>query len=273
MIDLSALAEAADINLATHFTYAPRVVDGMRVREDTGVVLADSGLPCDTFNTACRARLTTEAADAVIRDAIAWFGDAGRPFSWWLSPGDEPRDLGRRLEAAGLVPTETEVAMRLDLGAAALDVPVPIRFEIRRATIAAELAHFAAINAANWTPPDPHVVTFYELVASVLLDPASPLRFYVGYLEGQPVAASEITLAGGVAGLYNISTLAAARGRGLGTAMTAASLRDALAEGVPTAILQAAPGGVSIYRRLGFTAFGDITEYKPVLPEADEAAA
>jgi ribosomal protein S18 acetylase RimI-like enzyme len=264
---------AATANLATHFTYAPRVVDGMRVREDAGVVLADSGLPCDTFNTACRARLPMETADPAIRDAIEWFSDAGRPFSWWVSPGDEPRDLGRRLEKAGLVAAETEVAMQLDLGGATLDAPVPIRFEIRRATTAAELTHFGAINAANWTPPDPHVVTFYELAAGVLLDPASPLRFYVGYLEGQPVAASELTLAGGMAGLYNISTLAAARGRGLGTAMTAAPLRDALAEGVPTAILQAAPDGVSIYRRLGFTAFGEITEYKPALPEAGEAAA
>jgi ribosomal protein S18 acetylase RimI-like enzyme len=264
---------AAAANLATHFTYAQRVVDGMRVREDSGVVLADSGLPCDTFNTVCRARLTTKAAGAVIRDALAWFAEAGRPFSWWVSPGDEPADLGRRLVDAGLVPAESELAMQLDLASAGLDVPVPIRFEVRRVRTPEELAQFAAISAANWTPPDPHVVTFYELAAGVLLDPASPLRFYVGYLEGQPVAASELTLAGGVAGLYNISTLASVRGRGIGSAMTAAPLRDARAEGLPTAILQAAPGGVSIYRRLGFTRFGEIAEYKPVLPEAGEAAA
>jgi hypothetical protein len=28
-------------------------------------------------------------------------------------------------------------------------------------------------------------------------------------------------------------------------------------------VLQAAPEGVSIYRHLGFRAFGDITEFKP----------
>jgi ribosomal protein S18 acetylase RimI-like enzyme len=264
-------ADAADANLAMHFTYVQRAVEGMRVREDSGVVLTDSGLPCDTFNAACRARLPGEAANAIIHDAIAWFD--GRPFSWWVGPADEPPDLGRRLEGAGLAPDDTEVAMRADLATARLDVPVPIHFEIRRAATAVELGHFAAVNAANWTPPDPLVLAFYERAADVLLDPASPLRFYVGYLEGAPVAASEVTLAGGVAGLYNISTLAAARGRGFGTAMTAAPLRDAAAEGLTTAILQAAPSGVSIYRRIGFTAFGDITEYKPALPDADEAAA
>ena len=31
----------------------------------------------------------------------------------------------------------------------------------------------------------------------------------------------------------------------------------------PLAVLQAAAAGVSIYRRLGFVNFGEITEYKP----------
>jgi ribosomal protein S18 acetylase RimI-like enzyme len=267
------IADAAGDNLAAHFSYVHRLLDGMRVGEDDGVLLVDSGLPCDTFNAACRARLESGSADLVIREAIAWFADAAQPFSWWVGPGDEPLDLGARLEHAGLVAAEAEVAMRLDLVAATLDMPVPIHFEIRRVTTAAELAHFAAINAANWAPPDPHVLTFYERAADVLLAAASPLRFYVGYLEGEPVATAELTLAGGVAGLYNISTLAAARGRGFGTAMTTAPLRDAAAERINTAILQAAPSGVSIYRRIGFTPFGAIMEYKPALPGADEAAA
>jgi ribosomal protein S18 acetylase RimI-like enzyme len=267
------IADAAGANLAAHFSFVHRRLDGMRVREGDGVLLVDSGLPCDTFNAACGARLDADGADAIIGDAIAWFADADRPFAWWVGPGDEPRDLGARLQHAGLAAAATELAMRADLGTARLDVPVPIHFDIRRVTTAAELAHFAAINAANWTPPDPLVLAFYARAADVLLAPASPLRFYVGYLDGEPVAASELTVAGSVAGLYNISTLAAVRGRGFGTAITAAPLRDAVAEGISTAILQAAPAGVSIYRRIGFTPFGDITEYKPALPDADEAAA
>jgi hypothetical protein len=45
--------------------------------------------------------------------------------------------------------------------------------------------------------------------------------------------------------------------------MTWRPLHDARAGGCDLGVLQAAPDGVSIYRRLGFTAFGDITEFKP----------
>jgi hypothetical protein len=40
-------------------------------------------------------------------------------------------------------------------------------------------------------------------------------------------------------------------------------LRDACAAGCDLAVLQAAAAGVGLYRRLGFMAFGEVTEYKP----------
>jgi ribosomal protein S18 acetylase RimI-like enzyme len=273
MTDLASLATAADANLVVHFTHVQRHLTGMRARDDAGLVLADSGLPCDTFNTICRARLTAESATAAVRDAISWFADVDRPFSWWVGPADEPRDLGARLRAEGLVTAESELAMAMDLHTASLDHPAPVGFHVRRVTTPAALAQFAAINAANWTPPDPHVIQFYELAAPVLLEPASPLRFYVGCVDDEPVAAAELTLGGGVAGLYNISTRLDSRGRGFGSAMTATLLRHAIDEGVATAVLQAAPAGVAIYRRLGFATYGQITEYKPALPDAAEAVA
>ncbi len=45
--------------------------------------------------------------------------------------------------------------------------------------------------------------------------------------------------------------------------MTARAMVDARAMRVGRAILQAALEGVGLYRRLGFEAFGEITEYKP----------
>ena len=65
-------------------------------------------------------------------------------------------------------------------------------------------------------------------------------------------------------GLYNISTLANYRRLGFGTALTLRPLLDARVQGYRTAILQAqGTAGVSVYARLGFEVFGEITEYKP----------
>lgn len=78
-------------------------------------VLADSGLPCDTFNFVCRARLGSETTAAAAREAISHFTRVGRPFSWWVGPGDRPSGLGGVLEGLGLERAEDELAMAVPL--------------------------------------------------------------------------------------------------------------------------------------------------------------
>ena len=255
------VAAAADENLAAHFTWVQRQTAGMRSVLEDDLVRTECGMDCDTFNAVCRARLEPADAARRIGEAIAWF--SGRPFSWWVGPSDAPEDLGLRLEDSGLAAAETELAMAARLSALRAADEKPDGLEIRRVRTPSELSDFARVNAANWTPPDPAVVRFYALAAPLLLATGSPIRLYVGYSEGEAVAASELTVAGGVAGLYGVSTLAPYRRRGFGAAMTLRPLVDARAEGVDLAVLQASAAGAGVYRRVGFEEFGGITEYKP----------
>jgi ribosomal protein S18 acetylase RimI-like enzyme len=257
------IAERADENFVVHATWAVERSAGMTSRVSERLVIADSGLACDTFNFVCRARLEPGDASDFAAGAVAYFQKRRRPFSWWVGPADRPADLERILEGLGLEPAESELAMALPLRDLPTALPAVPGLEVRRVTGPAELEAFAELSAANWTPPDSHVITFYRLAAPALLDPDSPQRLYLGYLEGEPVATAEATVAERAAGLYNISTRPSYRGRGIGSMMTWQPLRDALANGCDLAVLQAAPDGVSIYRRLGFRAFGDITEFKP----------
>lgn len=257
------LASAADENFVAHVSFVQRRAKGMRVVDERGLVLVDSGLPCDTFNFVCRARLESEGALARAREAIDSFDAVGRPFSWWLGPADRPRELGTLLVEAGLERAETELAMAADLRVLGEGELSPGGVDVRRVRTPTELRHFAEINAANWDPPDRFVMEFYRIAEPALLSGESALRLYVGYLAGVPVASSELTVGGGVVGLYNIATREAYRRRGFGTAMTLRPLLDARADGFTTAILQAARDGVGVYTRVGFRPFGDITEYKP----------
>lgn len=70
--------------------------------------------------------------------------------------------------------------------------------------------------AANWDPPDQAVTEVYARVTLAALEPASPARYYVGYRDGAPVAASECCLARVVAGIYNVVTLGAAARKATG---------------------------------------------------------
>lgn len=261
MIGLGAaeIAEAADANLAIHAAFPARALPGSRIVEAPTLTVIDSGIADDTFNIVCRARMDASGAPRRIASTIADFREVRRPFSWWLGPADRPTELPAMLRDAGLSAAETEIAMARDLSRPIPELSGPRALSIRRVSSRRELGDFARLVGG-----DQHAVRrFYDLAANALLSPASPLRFFVGYLGDAAVATAERTVAGGVAGLYNISTLPAHRRQGIGTAMTAAALREAREKGCAAAILQAAAEGVAIYEAVGFREFGRITEFKP----------
>jgi ribosomal protein S18 acetylase RimI-like enzyme len=67
----------------------------------------------------------------------------------------------------------------------------------------------------------------------------------------------------GDCGVYNMSTLPAARRRGLGTALTARHVHDAVERGCTTASLQATAMAERVYAAVGFRDLGRIVEYVP----------
>ena len=64
-------------------------------------------------------------------------------------------------------------------------------------------------------------------------------------------------------GIYNVETVEKARRRGLGTALTAAQVHDALARGCQTASLQSTQMAERVYAAVGFRDLGRILEYVP----------
>ncbi len=256
-------AARADANFVTHVTWALERTAGMVSHVRPQLVLADSGLPCDTFNFICRARLDGATVEPAALDAVSYFARVQRPFSWWVGPDDQPKELGAVLEQLGLERAETELAMALPLAAFPDTVPQVPGLEVRRVRTEAELEILAEITAANWSPPDPYVPMFYQRTAAAVLRAGAPQWFYIGYLHGEPVATAEATVHARTVGLFNIATRPAFRGRGIGSMLTWQPLRDACTAGCDLAVLQAAAAGVGLYGRLGFVAFGEITEYKP----------
>jgi GNAT superfamily N-acetyltransferase len=64
-------------------------------------------------------------------------------------------------------------------------------------------------------------------------------------------------------GIYNVGTVEAARRRGLGTALTATLLHDAIARGCRTASLQSTAMAERLYATVGFRDLGRILEFVP----------
>lgn len=252
---------ADEANVVAHMSWVQERTAGMSVTADEGLVVVDSGLPSDTFNVVCRARLEEASLGERIEAVTSRFRRVQRPFTWWVGPADRPASLGQALLDAGFRAQGTEPGMAADLEALPPAALAPRGLRIARARTAAQLRDFAAVLASLATPPDPAVLRFYEAAAPAILAPDSPIGAYVGYLGDVAVASAEVTLAGGVAGLYSVAVLAPYRRQGIGTAMTLAPLLDARADGWRTAVLQASSEGERVYRRLGFRAMGTFTEY------------
>ena len=271
-----AVPAAAVANFAALVAHMHEGVREARVIEADDVLIADSSVADDTFNIITLTRFAPDAIDRRVAATIDAARATGRPFTWWIDPL-APAGLAARLEAAGLKQSARGPIMRADLtveadaagaveGVDAVDAaPVDDELEIRRITTEPEFAEFARVIANCWDPPSRTVIEFLDKAAYGMLGLArggqSPTRTFVGYLRGEPVCSSQMLLAEGVAGLYNVATNAEYRRRGFGAAMTVAAMRDARALGYRTVVLEASPMGEPVYRRLGFVTCGEVVEY------------
>ena len=87
------------------------------------------------------------------------------------------------------------------------------------------------------------------------------MRIWIATLHGEPVAAASLFEGAGVAGVYNVATVPEARGRGIGRAVTATVLAEAVARGHRLAVLGSSDLGFPVYRRLGFTEVSRLRSY------------
>ena len=83
-------------------------------------------------------------------------------------------------------------------------------------------------------------------------------------LDGENVATAMAFDLGSDCGIYNVGTLGHARRRGLGTALTALHVHDALARGRLTASLQSTVMAERVYAAVGFRDLGRILEFVPM---------
>jgi hypothetical protein len=93
---------------------------------------------------------------------------------------------------------------------------------------------------------------FLGLTLALGLDDRAPFRHYLARLDGSPAGTCSVFYGAGVAGPYDVATIARARRHGVATAATRAAMVDARRLGYTTAVLHATPDGLGVYRALGF---------------------
>jgi hypothetical protein len=254
-----ALAAAVEANLFELFLLFA-VWKGTEVRDDGELLWSLTDIPFPLFNAVLHARLSPGRADAAIREAAARAQSRRVPLLWWTGPSTRPADLGQRLLAHGFSNFGPSPGMACDL--AQLEAPpAPAGLSIERVDNTERLDAFCRVLASGFDIPDFAREAFYDVFSAIGLTPERPLQHYLGRLGGEPVAGSSVFLAAGVAGVYNVSTIASARLRGFGAALTSRPLLDARGLGYRIGVLNASEEGIGVYRRLGFREYCTLFRY------------
>src|SRR5262245_19396151 len=141
------LHAADEANKLVHMSWVQQQAPGMRVQADDQLTVVDCGMPTDTFNVVCRARLSRESLQHRIIRVVAYFDAAGRPFTWWVGPADRPADLGQILLDAGFKATGSEPGMAADLGPLPAADLAPHGLRIERARTPEQIREFAVVLA------------------------------------------------------------------------------------------------------------------------------
>jgi len=165
-----------------------------------------------------------------------------------LTPHLEPAAWSAHLLPRGFNYTDDTPGMAIDLAS----LPPPARHPVTIQQVADQptLAAWDQVFTQGYGLPDSMAPAFLRLMES--LGTGFPLRHYLGLLNDQPVATSTLFIGAGVAGIYNVATLAQARGQGIGSAMTLTALYDARDLGYRAGVLQSSGMGYPVYQRLGF---------------------
>ncbi|MFC4782900.1 GNAT family N-acetyltransferase [Nocardioides sp. MAHUQ-72] len=227
-----------------------------------------SGLPHPLFNDVVGARFTPGTERARVEDTVAPFVEAGLPFLWWCGPSTWSEALDRALTGIG-AQREDSPGMHVAITAdepADPDDPADLDDPEARAVPGLEIA-------LGTEASDRDVARLMCEVFEIPGSLAAPLRDWmtvfdpaclvhaVASLDGEPVGCGSVWITGRTAGIYNVATLAHARRRGVGYAVTAALLRAGRARGCDESILVASRMGRPVYERLGYVEVCTMPQY------------
>lgn len=190
-------------------------------------------------------------AETVIAKADTFFGELGRGYSISLRD-DHPDDIDLRVTAedAGLlaVTSAPEMIVRAPVEAR----PVPEDIAIRWVDDGAPVADFVHVTDTAYVSLGMTAGSVKEAFTDFDRIASPEIRTVIAYLADEPVASAQVILSHGIAGVYCVGTLEAARGRGLADLLTRAVTNRAFDDGARACTLQASPMGEMIYARMGY---------------------
>jgi GNAT superfamily N-acetyltransferase len=220
-----------------------------------------TNLPDHFTNLVVCTRLPSERADDLIEGAMSHFKSMNIGKLSWLTQDDVASDrISGALLARGLTFKESfATEMAVNLWALPEAVALPRGLTIKRVADATSLAQWVHVASTGFGIAPEFERYWFELCVDRILDAQFPT--FLALLDGEPVGTSQLFPSAGVAGIYNVTCMPDARGRGIGSAVTLTALLEAREMGYQVGTLQASRRGYPVYKRLGFQDLGPLSVF------------
>jgi len=220
-----------------------------------------TSLPDHFMNLVVSTKLPSEDVDDLIESALSHFRSINISKLSWLVHEDVPaEELDRVLLDHGLTYRQSfATEMAVDLSSLREDLPTIPDLRIVPVVGGDTLRKWVHVASIGFRISEEFEKYWCDLFENTIFAPQ--FRTYLALLNGKPVGTSQLFLSEGVAGIYNVTCLPEERGKGIGSAVTFAPLLEARQMGYRIGILQASKRGYSVYRRLGFQDFGNLSVY------------
>jgi ribosomal protein S18 acetylase RimI-like enzyme len=215
-------------------------------RDLGGAIVVTSDAPLPALN--CMSDFTTGDAqvESLLDLGFSLLRAFDRPPAAELSPLDRPTTLSDRLLRRDLTPAGGRLWMTFAGDPQRIDVNPRVTIKVVDGD---DVQQFVVLHSGN----QPWLRTMSRsTVLTGLLTPGN--TFYLGYVEGVPVATLHLLVEGDTAGLYALGTSRAYRRQGVASTLIARAIADALAAGARTVYLSTdnTNKAASLYEKLGF---------------------
>ena len=237
----------SDLNLAESTREMMRWCGGIIV-EASGALLTAGPEAHPVMNVA--QRLDPELDAAKFLDQTAEFFRSRGHSYLLMTRGHGDDDLAKRAQDAGLMLGGEPPAMFLHARLA--DRSPPEGSVVRPAVDARGVRDFVRVAREAWRTYQLSARITSRIFADERALLAPHIEVVVAYLDAQPVAGALLLLSHGIGGIYWVSTLPGARGRGYGEAVTRAVSNAGFDRGARFVTLQASELGQRIYERMGY---------------------
>jgi len=176
------------------------------------------------------------------------YGINGLPTLFRMTPFSQPTDLDRALEARGYVVFQPTYVQLVALDLPPEEAPAETGIELAAPPIEAFVDEVAALRGSSAEQRAAHL----ERLASTPL----ATRAIVARQDGRTIGCGQVALDRGLAGIYDMVTDAAFRGRGAASQIVTELLRWAWENGATHAYLQVDAENtpaLAVYRKFGFS--------------------